>query len=159
VIQVEESPLAVADKSSWVKVSSVLIIPNPLFSSPALLLFCQMSPLRRQSTIFLQAKLTEEFTPESPWTDGVISASFHNEPFSLLEGTAGPLDAPPMPTTDHLLLSYDDDIGPPSATSGDAERVNFADFTMDASNMSYGDQPDDLYATFSLSLSLSTHDD
>ena len=36
-------------------------------------------------------KLTEEFTPESPWIDGVVSsASTINEPFPTLEGTAAP---------------------------------------------------------------------
>lgn len=119
-----------------------------------------MSPLRRQSTIFLQAKLTEEFNSGSPWIDGVITSAFYNEPSNTLEGTPGPLEDLPALHTDNLLLSYDDDhFGPPTATSGDAERVDFAGFTMDASNMSYCDQPDDLYATFSLSLSLSAHDD
>lgn len=160
MIQLEESPLAAADKSSWVKVSSVLIVPNLLFSSPALLFFSQMAPLRRQSTIFLHAKLTEELNSDAPWIDEVISSAFSDVPYGMLEGTAAPPEAPPVLTTDLTLLAYDDDnFGPPSATSGDAERVNFTDFTMDASNMSYGDQPDDLYATFSLSLSLSVHDD
>ena len=116
-----------------------------------------MSPLRRQSTIFLQSKLTEELNSESPWIDGVVYSAFQEDPFRTLEGAAAPLEAPPALPTDHPLLSFDDDhFGPPSATSGDAERVGFADFTPDACNMVYSNQPDDLYATFSLSLSLST---
>ena len=112
-----------------------------------------MSPLCGQPTVFLQSKLTEELNSESLWIDGVISSAFHEETFSLFEGAATPLEGSPVPPTAHLLPLFDDDhLGPPS---GDAERVNFADFALYAGAMPFGDQPDDLYATFSLSPSLS----
>ena len=151
--------MAAADKSSWVKVSSLPIVPNLLFSSPALL-SCEMPLSRSESTIFLHAKLTEQYISEAPWIDAVISSAFHTDPFRTPEGAATPVDDPSTHTTAYPLLPLDDGpFDPPSATSGDAERVNFADYAMDASNMSYCNQPDDLYATFSLSSSLSTHDD
>jgi len=101
--------------------------------------------------------LADELNSDSPWIDEIVHYSFHGDSFPVLEGVATTLDVPPVPPTDHPLLSIDDDhFGPPSATSGGAERVNSVGFTLDACNMSYSTQPDDLYATFSLSLSLST---
>ena len=86
-----------------------------------------MSLLRRQSTIFLQAKLTEELNSEPFWTDEVISSAFHEETLRLFEGAAVSLEGSPAPPTEHLLPLFDDDhLGPLSATSEDAERVGFA---------------------------------
>ena len=112
----------------------------------------EMSPLCRQSTVFLQSKLTEEPNSESLWIDRVVSSAFHEDIFSLPEGAATSLEGSPVPPTAHLLPLFDDHLGPPS---GDAERVNFAGFTLYAWDMPFGNQPDDLYATFSLSTSLS----
>jgi len=123
-------------------------------SSYAFTRFREMSPLYRHSTIFLPSKSTEEPNSESFWFDGAISSALHEGTFCLPEGAAMPLEGPPVPPTVHLLpLSGDDHLGPPS---GDPERVNFAGFTPYAWAMPFGNQPDDLYATFSLSLSLST---
>ena len=110
-----------------------------------------MSPLRRQSTAVFQSKLTEELNSDSLWTGGTTASPLHDETFHLLEGAATPLEGSPALPTDHLLLSFDDDhFGPPSASPGDAERVDLVEFNMDAYTMSFGNQPDDLYATFSL---------
>jgi len=114
-----------------------------------------MSPLRRESTIFLLSRLTEELNSESFWIDRTIDSAFHEETFRLLEGAATPLEGLPTLPTNHLLPSFDDDhLGPPSASPPDAERVNFVDFTSDVCPMPFGFQPGDLYATFSLSPSL-----
>jgi len=115
-----------------------------------------MSPLRRQSTIFLQSKFTKDLNPEPFWTDGTISSPFHEETPRLFEGATMPLEGSPVLPTKHLLPpSADDHFGPPSAAAGDVERVSFADFTLDTCVIPFGNQPVDLYATFSLSSSLS----
>jgi len=122
-------------------------------SSYAFARFREMSPVYRQSTVFVQPRLTEEPNSESFWVDGAISSALREYIFCLPEGAAIPLEGSPVPPTVHLLpLSGDDYLGPPS---GDAERVNFADFTLPVWAMPFVDQPDDLYATFSLSPSLS----
>jgi hypothetical protein len=123
-----------------------------LVSPYAFTRFREMPPLSRQSTIFLQSKLTEELNSELFWIDGGIPSAFHEETIRLFEGAATPLECSPAPSTEHLLPLFDDDhLGPPSTASGDAERVNFADFTLYPWPMSFGNQPDDLYAAFSLS--------
>jgi hypothetical protein len=114
-----------------------------------------MSPLSRQSTIFLQSKLTEELNSELFWIDGAIASAFY-EDIRLFEGVAMPLEGSPVPAPEHLLPLFDDDLlGPLSATPGDAGRVNFVDFTSNALPMPLGNQPGGLYATLSLSPSLS----
>lgn len=128
-----------------------------LFSSYAFSCFREMSPLRRQSTTFLQSSLTEELNSESFWTDGVVHSALYEDTLRLLEGAATPLEGSPALPTNHLLPSFDDDqLGPPSASSPNVERVNVVDFTSDVCPMPFGVRPDDLYATFSLSPSLST---
>ena len=115
--------------------------------------FREMSPLSKQFTDFLQPELAEELNSESPWLGGTISSTSHEDSFRSLEGAATPLEGSPIPPSVHLLPWFDDDyLGPPS---GDAERVNFADFTLDAWVMPFGTQSDNPYATFSLSPSLS----
>ena len=110
-----------------------------------------MPPLSRQTTIFLQSKLTEELNSELFWTDGVVSSAFREETLRLFEGSATPLEASPTLPISHLLsLSDDEYLGPHSVASDDAERVNFVGFTSDACTMPYVDQPDELYATFTL---------
>lgn len=111
-----------------------------------------MSPLRRQSTIFLLPKSTEELNPGPFWTDGVVSSAFHEDPFGLFEDPPTLLEGPPTLPADRLLPAFDDDnLGPPSAIFADAERVNYAGFASIAYTMPFGSQSDDLYATFSLS--------
>ena len=62
-----------------------------------------------------------------------------------------PLDAPPALPTDPSLPSFQDDhLGPPSTTFEGFDRVNFVNFDLDAYSTSFGVQPDDLYAIFSL---------
>jgi hypothetical protein len=146
-------------KAPWVKVSSVLIASYPP-SHPRLLIrftrLREMPPLSRQSTVFLQSKLTEELNSELFWIDGVIASAFHNETIRLFEDTVTPLEGSPAPAPEHLLPLFDDDhLGPPSTTPGDAGRVNFVNFPSDVWPVSFGNQPDDLYATFPLSPSLS----
>lgn len=115
--------------------------------------FREMSPLSEQFADFLQPEFAEEFNSESPWLAGTISSASHEDTFRSFEGAATPLEGSPVPPTVHLLSWFDDDYLGPS--SGDAERVNFADFTLDTWVMPFGTQSDDPYATFSLSLSLS----
>jgi len=108
-----------------------------------------MSPLGTQSAAFPQSTLAEDLNSEFPWLDGTIRSIFHEDFFRLFEDAATPLEGSPVPPTTHPLpLSDDDHLGPPS---GDAERVDFADFALDAWAMPFGDQLDDPYATFSLS--------
>ena len=115
-----------------------------------------MSPLRRQSTIFLQSELAEELNSGSSWLDGVVCSAFHEVTSPLLEDAATPFEGSPAPPTAYLLPSFDDDhLGPPAA-SEDVEHVGFGAFPLDACATPFGTQPDDLYATFSLSLLLST---
>jgi len=96
---------------------------------------------------FLQPELAEELNSESPWLDGTISSASHEDTFRPFEGAATPLEGSPVTPTIHLLPFFDDDyLGPPS---GDAERVNFVDFTSDAWIMPFGSQFDNPYATFS----------
>ena len=123
-------------------------------SSYAFARFREMSPLYRQSTVFAQPKLTEQPNSESFWIDGAISSALHEDTFCLPEGAAMPLvEGSPVPPTVHLLpLFGDDHLGPPS---GDAERVNFTEFTLPVWAMPFGNQSNDLYATFSLSPLLS----
>ena len=114
-----------------------------------------MSPLRRQSTIFLQSKLTEELNSEPFWIDGAIRSASHDDTFRLLESAATPLEGSPSLPTEHLLPSFDDDDLSPPASSGDAERVDLAGSTLDPYSIPFGSQQDDLYATSSLFLSVS----
>ena len=113
-----------------------------------------MSPLRRQSTIFLPSKLTPEelaLNSEHFWIDGAITSALCEDAFRLFEGAATPVEGSPSATTDHLLPSFDDDhLDPPSAPSGDDECVGIVDFAPDSYPIPFGNQPDDLYATFSL---------
>lgn len=112
-----------------------------------------MSPLLRQSTIFLQSELTEELNSDPFWIDGAISSAFHEDTFRLLEGAATPLEGSPALSTANLLPSFENDnLGPPSASCGGSERVNFVEFTSDTCPIPFGIQPDDLYVTFSLCL-------
>ena len=149
--------MAVADKSPLGQgefglhcLQSPLLILSSSYTPPPL---CTMSPLLRQPTIFLQSKLTEELNSEPFWIDGLISSVFHEDSFRSLEGAATPLEGSP---TLHLLPSFEDDnLGPPSLSSGGAERVNFVGFNSDPCPMPFGIKPDDLYVTFSLSLLLS----
>ena len=133
---------------------------SPPISSPRshifirFLPFFEMSPLRRQSTIFLQSKLTEELNSEHFWIDGTVVSALCNDAFQLFEGAVAPVEDSPS-TTDHPLLSFDDDhLDPPSVSSGDDEYVGFMNFTPDPHPIPFGNQPDDLYATFSLFLSV-----
>ena len=113
-----------------------------------------MSPLSRQSTLFLQSEPTEDFDSRPFWSDGVISSSFLEETFRLFEGADTPVEGSPAAPTGYLLPLFDGDhLGPPSASSEDSNRVNLMGFTSDASTISFTIRPDDLYATFSLSLS------
>jgi hypothetical protein len=70
-------------------------------SHPRLLIrFCrfrEMSPLSRQSTIFLQSKLTEELNSELFWIDGAVPSAFHEETIRMFEGAATPLEGSPAP--------------------------------------------------------------
>jgi hypothetical protein len=110
-----------------------------------------MSPLSRQSTIFLQSKLTEEPNSDPFWIDSIVSSSLHGETFSWSEGITTTLDCPPASPTDHLLPSFEDDhLGPPPATSDVVEHVSLLDFTANGYNVPFNIQPEDLYAVFSL---------
>jgi len=152
--------LAVADKSPHGSRSVRSSSPPNSSSHPLLLIrfypFLSMSPLRRQSTVFLQSNLTKDPNSEAFWIDGVISSALHEETLGFFGGVTTSLDgSSPLPT-DHPLPSFDDDhFGPPSAAAGDVERVSFADFTLNTYAIPFGNQPVDLYATFSLSSLLS----
>ena len=135
---------------------------SPPASSPHPLLLIrflplrEMSPLRRQSTIFLQSRLTEEHNSGPFWVDGAITSAFRDDTFGLLESAAIPFEDSPALPTEYLLPSFDDDhLGPPSASSGDYERVDSVGFTLDACTMPFGNQSDDLYVAFFLSPSVS----
>ena len=91
-----------------------------------------MSPLGRQSAIFLHAKLSEELSSESPWTDGLVPLAFHDDAFHTLDGTPTTLDTSQIVPTDRLLPSFEDDhLGVPSTSSGGPERVDFTDPALD----------------------------
>ena len=118
-----------------------------------------MYPLTTQSTIFLQSTLTEEPNSDPFWFGGDVSPAFREETPRLFEGPATSLEgSPAVPTNQPLPLSDVDRLGLlPSTASEEHERVNFVDFTSDAYTMSFLNQSDDLYASFSdLSSSLST---
>ena len=119
-----------------------------------------MSPLRWQSTIFLQSTFPEGPNSESLWIDGVIDSAFREDTPRLFERAATPVEAPPALPTDYLLPFDDDHLGPPPPSFGDVERVDFSDFAPNAYNMPFGVQPDDLYAIFPSypSLSVTTTD-
>ena len=153
-------PLAVADKSPHGSRSVRSSSPPNSSSHPLLLIrlsrFRPMSPLRRQSTVFLQSISTKDLNSEAFWIDGVISSAFHEETLGFFGGVTASLDGSPAFPTDYPLPSFDDDhFGPPSAAAGDVERVSFADFTLNTYAIPFDNQPVDLYATFSLSPSLS----
>ena len=114
-----------------------------------------MSPLHRQSTIFLQSELTEELNSGPSWLNGDICSAFREVTSPLLEDVATSFEGSPAPSIAYLFPSFDDDhLGPPAA-SEDVERVGFVTFPPDACPIPFGNQPDDLYATLSLSPSLS----
>ena len=123
-----------------------------LFSSYAFVPFREMSSLSRHPTSYPQSELTEELNSEPFWIDSFINSALHEDAPHLFEGITTTLDCPPTFPTDHLLPSFEDDhLGPPPATSGDAEPVNLMDFVVNGYNVPFSIQPEDLYAGFSLS--------
>ena len=116
-----------------------------------------MSPLCRQSTIFLHAKLAEELNSESSWTDGIVSSIFRDDAFHTFDVAPTTMDPSRDVPTDHPPLSFEDDhLDPLSTSSGGSERTDFTDPALDAWAVPYSDNHDDLYATFSLFMSLSS---
>ena len=135
--------------------------PHRLQSSPLIPLFFssppQMSPLSRQSTIFLHAKLAEELNSESSWADGVVSSAFYDDAFHTFDSTPTTTDPSQDVLTHNPLLSFEDDhLDPLSTPSGGSDRADFTDPTPDAWAVPYSDTHNDLYATFSLFTSLSS---
>lgn len=107
-----------------------------------------MSPLSRQSTLFLQSRLTEEFHSEFLWADDSATSVFHGGTSQFFGGALTALDDPPALPTINLLSSFEDDrLGPSSVSPEDLERIN--DVT-NGHNVPFGIRPEDLYVTFSL---------
>ena len=116
-----------------------------------------MSPLRRQSTIFLHAKLAEELNSESSWANGVVSSAFYDDAFHTFDVAPTTMDQSQDVPTHNPLLSFEDDhLDRLSTPSGGSERADSTDPAPDAWTVPYGDNQDDLYATFSLFTSLSS---
>ena len=111
-----------------------------------------MSPFSRQSTLFLQSRLTEEFHSESLWTDDSTSSAFREGTSHFFGGTSTTFDDPPAFSTINLLPSFEDDrLGPLSAPSEDLDHTNYVGAT-NGYNVPFSIQPEDLYVTSALSL-------
>ena len=111
-----------------------------------------MSPLSRQSTIFLPPSWTGETNSDPFWIDGVVSTAFYEESLRFFEGIATSLEGPVPLYTDHPLLSLDgDNLPPPPAFFGGIEGIDAISFAFAPSTMSSGAQPDELYVAFSSS--------
>ena len=131
---------------------------SPPISSPhppslhTLLPARRMSPLSRQSTIFLPPGWTGEPNSDPFWIDRVASSTFHEETLRLFEGVTMPLGSSAPLSIDHPLPSLDDDnLSPPPALFGGAEGTDGMSFAFPPSTMPFGVQPDELYVTFSSS--------
>ena len=121
-----------------------------LFSSYALNCLYQMSPLRRQPTVFLPPGLKGELNSDPFWIDGATCTALLDETLRLFEIAPTPLEGPTAPSTQHLFPSFNDDhLDHPSA-SGDTEPSNDVDLTLVGSDILFGVRPDNLYVTSSL---------
>ena len=122
-----------------------------LCASYAFVPFREMSSLSRYPTSYPQSESTEELNSEPFWIDSFINSALPQDALHFLEGVTTTLDCPSAFPTDHLPSFEDDPLGPPPATSNDAEPVNLTDFTVNGYNVPFNIQPEDLYAGFSLS--------
>ena len=117
-----------------------------LFSSYTFACLRRMSPLCPQSNTFL---LSGELNSDPFWVDGATCSTLREETGYLFEGSPTTFDGSAVQSTHHLFPLFDDGhLGPP-LTSGGAERVDDADFTLFAPSASLDVQHDDLYARLS----------
>ena len=107
-------------KASWVKVSSIPYHPLLLGHFCSYLI---MAPLRRESVIFLQSRLTEELTSDVFWTESTVASAFHEDTLRLFGDIATILNYPLTFPTDCLLPSFEgDNLGQPCSRSGEESR-------------------------------------